>query len=156
MTARLCQIDLDDRNGPPPSEELRQERQVAIFDLLEANRFALPPPAPEGPYRLLLGVDGGRLAFDLSTQAGEPAGAFSLSLAGLTQIVKDYAAICASYYEAVKSQPPAQVEALDEARRAIHAEGARTLHALLKGKAETDVETARRLFTLVCASGPAG
>ncbi len=65
-------------------------------------------------------------------------------------MVKDYWAICESYYDAVKNMPPSQIETIDMARRGIHDEGARILGERLEGKAEIDHDTARRLFTLIC------
>lgn len=155
MTARLSQIVLDAPDGRAPSPEIAQEQAVAIFDLLEENSFA-PCDAGAGPYRLTLGLTGSRLQFDLTCDDGAPVAQFALSLGALRQIVKDYGAICQSYYEAVRTEPPAEIERLDEARRAIHAEGAETLRTLLRGRAETDAPTARRLFTLVCALDAAG
>ena len=150
MTARLYDVILDTGNARAPSPELEQEQRVAVFDLLEENAFTLPD-APEGPYRLVLGRAGRKLDFQLSTQSGDSAAGFTLSLGPVRQIVKDYGQICESYFEAVRSKPPAEIEALDEARRAIHLEGASALRETLTGKAEIDEPTARRLFTLVCA-----
>lgn len=148
--ARLYDVTLDTGSARAPAPELEQEQRVAVFDLLEENSFALPG-APDGPYALLLGREGRKLDFRLSTQGGEQAAQFTLSLGPLKQVVKDYSQICTSYYEAVASKPPAEIEALDEARRAIHFEGAENLREILSGKAEIDTDTARRLFTLVCA-----
>jgi len=64
--------------------------------------------------------------------------------------VKDYFQICESYFEAVKRLPPSQIEAIDMARRGIHNEGAKVLQERLEGKACVDIDTARRLFTLIC------
>ncbi len=150
MTARLSQIVLDAPDGRAPSPEIAQEQAVAIFDLLEENSFA-PCAAVAGPYRLTLGLIGGRLQFGLTGEDGTHAAQFNLPLGALRQIVKDYGTICESYFEAVRSEPPAEIERLDEARRAIHAEGAAALRGLLQDRAETDEPTARRLFTLVCA-----
>ncbi|MGB0661257.1 MAG: UPF0262 family protein [Mangrovicoccus sp.] len=150
MTNRLSHIDIDLSGALPLSAELEQEQKVAIFDLLEENSFGLPG-APEGPYRLTLGRSEGRLSFDLTTEAGAAAAEFKLSLGQVRQVVKDYDQICTSYYEAVKTAAAGEIETLDEARRAIHAEGARMLQERLEGKAEVDGETARRLFTLVCS-----
>lgn len=151
---RLCEIEIDDRGLPPPSPEMEQERKVAIFDLLEDNRFALPPrdgrPLPEGPYRLLLAVREGRLVFDIATGTGERVAEFHLALGPFRQVVKDYHQICGSYFDAVRRLPPSQIEAIDMARRGIHNEGARILQERLAGKAEIDIDTARRLFTLIC------
>jgi len=152
---RLIRIDIDDSALPPASPEMEQERRVAIFDLLEDNSFALPGregvALPPGPYALQLAVRDGRLVFSLDDESGCHIGAFHLALGPLRQVIKDYGQICASYFEAVKSLPPARIEAIDMARRGIHNEGASTLQERLAGKAEVDSDTARRLFTLVCA-----
>ncbi len=148
MTARLAEVRLEPAGSAPLSPELEQEQRVAIFDLIEENSFALPEPG-SGPYALALGVAGSHISFALSGADGAGVADFMLSLGPLRQILKDYSDICASYYAAVRDSAPAEIEALDEARRAIHAEGAQTLRDLLDGKAEIDAETAKRLFTLV-------
>ena len=154
MTNRLCHIEIDEKGLVRPTPEIEQERRVAIFDLLEDNSFALPPredrPVPPGPYRLGLAIREGRLVFDIADEATEKVGEFHLSLGPFRQVVKDYFQICESYFEAVKRLPPSQIEAIDMARRGIHNEGARVLQERLSGKAEVDVDTARRLFTLIC------
>ena len=151
---RIAHIEIDDRNLPPPTPEIEQERRVAIFDLLEENVFSLPKRddrvVSAGPYRLDLSIREKRLVFDVSTEAGEKAVEFHLSLSPFRQVVKDYWAICESYYDAVKNMPPSQIETIDMARRGIHNEGARVLSERLEGKADIDNDTARRLFTLIC------
>lgn len=151
---RICAIEIDDSNLPPPTPEIEQERKVAVFDLLEENSFVLPAredrAVPEGPYRLGLAIRDRRLVFDIRTEGGDPAAEFHLSLGPFRQVVKDYFAICESYFSAVKNLPPSQIETIDMARRGIHNEGARTLQERLDGKAEVDTATARRLFTLIC------
>ena len=152
--SRIAQIELDGRNLPPPTAEIEQERKVAIFDLLEDNTFDLPKRddrvVPAGPYKVDLAIREKRLVFDISTEAGEKAAEFHLSLSPFRQVVKDYRAICESYYDAVKNMPPSQIETIDMARRGIHNEGARVLEERLEGKAIIDNDTARRLFTLIC------
>ncbi|MBS0564448.1 MAG: UPF0262 family protein [Proteobacteria bacterium] len=150
---RICQIDIDDRGLAPPTPEIDQERKVAIFDLLEDNSFALPArngAAPDGPFRLGLAIREGRLVFDIASEEAEKVAEFHLSLGPFRQVVKDYFQICQSYFDAVKRLPPAQIEAIDMARRGIHNEGARVLQERLDGKAMLDMGTARRLFTLIC------
>lgn len=151
---KLIDISIDDSALPPPTPEIEQERKVAIFDLLEDNSFALPArdghDIPKGPYKLLLAIRERRLVFDLSTEADEKVGEFHLSLGPFRQVVKDYFQICESYFDAVKKLPPSQIEAIDMARRGIHNEGARVLQERLEGKAEIDIDTSRRLFTLIC------
>ena len=149
--SRISAIDIDERGLVRPTPEIEQERKVAIYDLLEDNSFALPNPmAPAGPYHLGLAIREGRLVFDITTEVAEKVGEFHLSLGPFRQVVKDYFQICESYFEAVKRLPPSQIEAIDMARRGIHNEGARVLQERLSGKAEVDIDTARRLFTLIC------
>lgn len=154
MTNRICHIEIDEKGLARPTPEIEQERRVAIFDLLEENRFGLPAregrAVPDGPYRLALAIRDGRLVFDIATEASDRIGEFHLSLGPFRQVVKDYFQICESYFEAVKRLPPSQIEAIDMARRGIHNEGARVLQERLEGKAEVDADTARRLFTLIC------
>jgi uncharacterized protein (UPF0262 family) len=154
MTNRICAIDIDEVGLARPTPEIEQERKVAIFDLLEDNTFTLPDregrSAPTGPYCLGLAIREGRLVINVTTEALEKVTEFHLSLGPFRQVVKDYFQICESYFEAVKRLPPSQIEAIDMARRGIHNEGASVLQDRLAGKAEVDVNTARRLFTLIC------
>jgi len=154
MTDRICHIEIDDTGLPAPTPEIEQERKVAIFDLLEDNSFALPArdgrDVPPGPYRLSLAIRERRLVFDIRTGDGAAAGEIHLSLGPFRQVVKDYFQICEAYFDAVKRLPPSQIETIDMARRGIHNEGARVLQERLEGKAEVDIDTARRLFTLIC------
>ena len=150
----ISQIELDDRNLPAPTPEIAQERKVAIFDLIEENSFVLPNrdarELPKGPYHLGLAIRDKRLIFEVETESGEKAAEFHLSLSPFRQVVKDYYQICESYFNAVKTLPPSQIETIDMARRGIHNEGSRVLQERLDGKAEVDTDTARRLFTLIC------
>ena len=152
--AHLIDVQIDDVNLPTPTPEIEQERKVAIFDLLEQNSFILPQrdgrPQPEGPYQLLLAIRDKRLVFEVTAEDDTPAAEFHLSLGPFRQVVKDYFQICESYFDAVKKLPPSQIETIDMARRGIHNEGSRVLQERLEGKAEIDIDTARRLFTLIC------
>ena len=152
--SRIIDIELDDSGLPPPTPEIEQERKVAIFDLLEDNTFVLPQrddrAVPEGPYKMHLAIRDKRLVFDLLTEGDDKAAEFHLSLSPFRQVVKDYYQICESYFDAVKTLPPSQIEPIDMARRGIHNEGSRVLQERLEGKAEIDTDTARRLFTLIC------
>jgi uncharacterized protein (UPF0262 family) len=154
-TDRLIAVTLDEDGLGATTPEIEQDRRVAVYDLLEANLFALPPHcgrnAPAGPYRLLLAIRDRGLVFRLTTGNDEWVGEFHLSLMPLTPVVKDYFQICESYFDAVRRLPPVRIEAIDMGRRGIHDEGARILFEQLEGKLETDMATARRLFTLICA-----
>lgn len=149
-TNRLVAVNLDDSGLAAPTPEVEQERRVALFDLLEENSFGLVGEnAPEGPYVLDLSIEEGRLVMAVSAD-GTPVVAHHLSLSPFNQVIKDYFQICASYFDAVKKLPPAQIEAIDMGRRGIHNEGAALLTERLEGKFIVDNQTSRRLFTLIC------
>jgi uncharacterized protein (UPF0262 family) len=145
---RLSEVIVDDSIVLSPSPEAKQDRQMAIHDLLEGNSFSLSNGL-DGPYVLRLSSIDSRLIFDLSSATGKFA--IGLSLSPFRRIVKDYFQICDSYNQAVQSSNPQQIETIDMARRALHNEGSTLLQDRLTGKAEMDFMTARRLFTLLCA-----
>ena len=144
----ISHIELDDKHIPPPTSEIEKERRVALYDLLEENKFEVP--SVSGPYHLILSIKEKRLVFEVSKEDRSPIIEFHLSLSPFRQVVKDYWAICESYYDAVKNLPPGQIETIDMARRGIHDEGARILIERLDGKAIINNDTSRRLFTLIC------
>lgn len=146
---RLCAIDLDSTIGAGTSPEAEHERRVAIYDLVEENSFTLTA-YPEGPYRLSLSTADGRLMFDIRNEREERLSLIGLSMSPFRRIVKDYFMICESYYAAIKTATPTQIETIDMARRGLHNEGSELLRERLNGKVEVDFDTARRLFTLVC------
>ena len=144
----ISHIKLNDKHSPPPTSEIENERRVALYDLLEENKFEVP--SVSGPYHLILSIKEKRLVFEVSKEDRSPVIEFHLSLSPFRQVVKDYWAICESYYDAVKNLPPGQIETIDMARRGIHDEGARILLERLDGKAIINNDTSRRLFTLIC------
>jgi uncharacterized protein (UPF0262 family) len=145
---RIIDIELDERTIIRRSDDIERERQVAIFDLLEANSFQ--PVGHEGPFRIRLRIEEGRLAIEVKDEAGEPLDTIQLGLARFRRPVRDYFAICESYFKTVRSDSPKGLETIDMARRGIHNEAAELLQECLKGKIEMDFDTARRLFTLIC------
>jgi uncharacterized protein (UPF0262 family) len=145
---RLCDVVLDDTIGRS-TPDVEHERAVAIFDLLEENSFA-PEGHAGGPYKLYLSLIEQRLVFTIKTEGDEPVATHILSLTPFRRIIKDYFMICDSYYQAIRSSTPSQIEAIDMGRRGIHNEGSQTLMDRLSGKIKIDFDTARRLFTLVC------
>lgn len=147
---RLIDIELDETSIQARGADVEHERRVAIFDLLECNVFR-PIQSPGGPYVLRLALEDGRLVFDVLTETRAPHGRVILSLTPFRKIIKDYFMICDSYYEAIRSAPPAQIEAIDMGRRGLHNEGSDVLRERLKDKIELDHDTSRRLFTLICA-----
>jgi uncharacterized protein (UPF0262 family) len=146
---RIAAIELDERTVVRRTREIEQEREIAIYDLLEANRFK-PQGSPGGPYKLLLAIEENRLVFDIRLENGAEHGRVVLSLTPFRKIVKDYFLTCESYFKAIRNAPPPQIETIDMSRRSIHDEGSRLLIERLTGKIELDHDTARRLFTLLC------
>jgi uncharacterized protein (UPF0262 family) len=147
---RLAVVALDDATVARRSQEIDQERNVAIYDLLEKNHFQ-PVGSPGGPYHLVLGIAENRLVFDVRLGDGTEHGRVALSLTPFRRVLKDYLEICASYYAAIRQAHPVQIEAIDMGRRGLHDEGSNLLMERLSGKIDIDFETARRLFTLIYA-----
>ena len=148
-TQFLKSILIDEDSLAAASRDQEQERQVAIFDLLDGNYFE-PVEAPGGPYDLKLSLIENRLALDITGPGGIER-RHLLSLSPFRGVIKDYFMICDSYYAAIRNSSPQQIEALDMGRRGLHNEGSNLLRERLEGKVTTDLDTARRLFTLICA-----
>ena len=146
---RLSSIVLDERTIVRRTREIEQERDIAIYDLLESNSFA-PEGSDGGPYKLVLGVEENRLIFDIQLEDSTQHGKIMLSLTPFRRVIKDYFLVCESYYKAIRNAPPSQIEALDMGRRGLHDEGSTLLRERLKGKIAVDHDTARRIFTLIC------
>jgi uncharacterized protein (UPF0262 family) len=147
---RIAAIALDERSVSHRTPEIEQEREIAIYDLLEHNHFA-PNGSRGGPYRLALSIAENRLVFDIHLKDGAEHAHVVLSLTPFKKIVKDYFLVCESYYSAIREAPLARIEAIDMGRRSLHDEGSRLLIRRLEGKIALDFDTARRLFTLICA-----
>ncbi len=145
---RLEAIEIDEVSLAPASRDVEHERQVAIFDLLEENSFQ-PDGAEAGPYALRISLQDGRLALDITGQDFERR--HLLSMTPFKSIIRDYFLICESYYDAIRHAAPAQIETVDMGRRGLHNEGSEKLRERLEGKIALDFDTARRLFTLICA-----
>ncbi len=147
-TDRITAIELDEKSIARWSPEIEHERNVAIFDLLEDNHFALKDDTT-GPYRLLLSLRDATLVFALADSAGRTT-ELTLSARPLKRVIKDYFMICESYFGAIRGAAPGRIEAIDMARRGLHNEGAELLKDALADRVTLDTNTARRLFTLVC------
>lgn len=148
--SRLVDIRLDEASIGRNTLDVEHERQVAIFDLLDSNSFQVIGKEA-GPYVLNLSIIENRLVFDISLEDSAPVTQFILSLSPFRRIIKDYFLMCESYFDAIKSAPRSKIEALDMGRRGLHNEGSQILIDRLDGKIEVDFDTARRLFTLICA-----
>ncbi len=146
---RIADITLDEHSVIRRSAEIEHERRVAIFDLLENNHFA-PLGDDRGPYTLHLAIEDNRLVFNITGAGGAALERVVLPIRPFRSLIKDYFTICGSYFEAIKRATPSQIEAIDMGRRGLHDEGSELLRERLADKIELDLETARRLFTLLC------
>ena len=151
----IIQIVLEESSLPIPTPEIKHERDLAIYDILQQNTFTLESKLaktlPQGPYVLKLSIKHSLLVFLVEDQVSKNKFELHLSLTPLRPIIKDYFEICKSYFNAVKRLPPGQIETIDMGRRGIHLEGSKSLIDRLNGKVKTDTPTAKRLFTLICA-----
>lgn len=153
-TRRLSGLTLDQTSIRRSNPNIEHEREVAIYDILDANYFAVEG-RDDGPYALKLGLAEDRLVLHIESAAAGAAGAnpvtHMLSLTPFRRIIKDYFMVCESYYQAIRTAPPSRIQAIDMGRRGLHDEGSAVLKERLKGKVDVDHDTARRLFTLICA-----
>jgi uncharacterized protein (UPF0262 family) len=150
---RIIDVELDERTILWRSADVEQERRIAIFDLIEGNHFAPQREHADGyagPYKIKLESEEGRLGIHIYRVDDTHLESLILALGRFRRPIKDYFAICDSYYQAIRASTPQQIETVDMARRAIHNEAAELLKERLEGKIEVDFDTARRLFTLIC------
>ena len=147
---RLSEVRLDEASLAPANSDVEHDRRIALFDLMEASMFGIAGH-DRGPYTLDLAMLEGRLAFKVTSADGAGVVTHIVSLAPVRKLIKDYFLICDSYYAAIRDAAPSQIEAIDMGRRGLHNEAADVLIKSLDGKFVLDHETARRLFTLICA-----
>jgi len=150
---RIAAITLDEATILTRGQDVEREREAALRDLAEDSAF-VPLRAVgaghSGPWSLDLSVPDGRLCIGVIDGGGADAGTITLGLARFRRVVREYFAICDSYYKALRQASAHELETLDMARRAIQDRGARQLREALDGKVDTDFATTRRLFTLIC------
>ena len=145
---RLVKIELDEAVTPRRSAEAEHERAIAIYDLLEENQFDLV--GQTGPFHLYLRAEGRHIRFDVCNKSDVSLGQFFMAMGPLRRVMRDYFQVCDTYFDAIRTKSPSKIQAIDMGRRALHNEGSELLQARLNGKVETDFDTARRLFTLIC------
>ncbi|MEX0591287.1 MAG: UPF0262 family protein [Xanthobacteraceae bacterium] len=147
---RLVAVVLDEASIGRANPDVEHERAIAIYDLIEENRFE-PLGHNGGPYALKIALIETRLVFEVTREDGAPVITHMLSLTPFRRVVKDYFLVCESYYAAIKTESPSRIEAIDMGRRGLHNDGSKLLIERLKDKVAVDFDTARRLFTLICA-----
>ncbi|MBI1981670.1 MAG: UPF0262 family protein [Methylocystis sp.] len=147
---RLISVTLDENSIGRGSADQEHERAIAIYDLIEENSFSLAGH-DGGPYALTISLVDAKLVFKICDSEDVCLVTHILSLTPFRRILKDYFMICESYYAAIRHATPSRIEAIDMGRRGLHNEGAQLLLERLKGKIDTDQDTARRIFTLITA-----
>ena len=147
---RLVSVTLDPASIKRNNANIDHERQVAIYDILEANEFQLIG-RDDGPYALTIGVVDDRLAFAVTPASGGSATLAEVPMTPLRRVMRDYFMVCETYFEAIRTAPPSRIQQIDSGRRALHDEGAKALVERLAAHVRVDATTGRRLFTLVCA-----
>lgn len=149
----IAHVELDESTVLRRNDEVERERQTAMRDLVGENTFT-PLRALEnghkGPWSLHMGVADGRLVIAIRDGDGADAETIGIGLTRFRRVVREYFAICDSYYKSLRKASAQEIETIDMARRAIHDRGTRQLLEALEDKVETEFETARRLFTLIC------
>jgi len=148
LTEKITNIEMLENSSENLSPEHKQERAIAIYDLMENNSFSLVEN--NGPYHLFLSRETRHLLFDIRSEQNNFLSSFYLAMGPFRKLIRDYKQICESYYEAIRTKPPSQIQAVDVGRKALHDEGALLVKERLNGKVDLDDETARRLFTLIC------
>ena len=147
--SKLTSIKIKQDDFRFPTPEVLQEQNLAIYDLQQSNFFQLVGFESHDELKLDISLNGNSLVFEISSKTDEVLKTFFLSLSPVRQIISDYYTICESYFNAVKNLPIDKIEAIDMGRKGIHNEGARVLMERLAGRVETNIETSRRLFTLI-------
>ena len=150
VPGRLTAVTLDETSIGRGNPDQEHERAIAIYDIVEKNAFAVPD-GPPGPFHLRLAIVDGKLAFEIKEENGAPVMTHYLSLSPFRRVIRDYKLVCESYYAAIRTASPTQIEAIDMGRRGLHNDASELLQQRLDGKVEVDFDTARRLFTLIFA-----
>ncbi len=145
----IIALEIDEKTVAKRSLDIEQEKKIAIYDLLEKNHFKLIKPESTGPFSLILSIRDNRVLFDVRKIDKTSIITIGLSLNPFRGLIRDYLSICDSYFQAIRSSSPSQIETIDMARRGLHNEGSVLVKDRLSGKVNIDDKTARRFFTLI-------
>jgi uncharacterized protein (UPF0262 family) len=150
---RIASITLDEATIIARNADVEAERSAALHALVEDNQLRplwAVAKGHRGPWHLHLSTVDGLLMVQVRDANDQDGGTVGLGMARLRRVIREYFAICDSYYKALRKATASEIETLDMTRRAIHDRGTRHLLHILEGKIVTDFATARRLFTLIC------
>jgi uncharacterized protein (UPF0262 family)/protein-tyrosine-phosphatase len=154
-TDRIVTVTLDPNTITSANPDEVHEWRVASYDLVTSNAFYPARVSKKGPYALHLSIVANHIVLDVRDPENfSPIAAHYLSLTPFRGLIRDYFRIRESYYEAIRSASTFQIEAVDMGRRGLHNQAAELLMERLANKLVMNLETARRLFTLICAVQP--
>ena len=145
----IVEAEVDNINLITWNQEIEQERKSAVFDLLNNGKFKLYNKKETGPYKINIKLLEWKLLLRIIDFFDGSITDLKISISSVRRIIRDYQIVCDNYVEAIKTAPLKKIEAIDIGRRSIHDEGAGILLEAFKEKVELDMDTARRLFTLV-------
>ena len=145
----IIEAEVDKINIITWNQEIEQERKSAVFDLLNNGKFKLINKNKTGPYKVNIKLLEWKLILRVIDLFDDSITDLKISISSVRRIIRDYQIVCDNYVEAIKTAPLKKIEAIDIGRRTIHDEGAGMLLEAFKEKVELDMDTARRLFTLV-------
>ena len=145
----IVEAEVDKINLITWNQEIEQERKSAVFDLLNNGKFKLDNKNETGPYKINIKLLEWKLILKVIDIFDDSTTDLKISISNIRRIIRDYQIVCDNYIDAIKTAPLKKIEAIDIGRRTIHDEGAEILRETFKDKVELDMDTARRLFTLV-------
>ena len=145
----IVEAEVDKINLITWNQEIEQERKSAVFDLLNNGKFKLYNKNETGPYKINIKILEWKLLLRVIDLFDDSIIDLKISISSIRRIIRDYQIVCDNYVETIKTAPLKKIEAIDIGRRTIHDEGAGMLLEAFKEKVELDMDTARRLFTLV-------
>ena len=124
------------------------EREAAIHDLISENFLRVKKNKFYSPLIMNLSLDNGMLEINIVDEKDQVLN-INKSISGLKKIIQNYHLACSNYYDQIKNGSTENLQEVENLRRKIHNKGAEDLDFILKNDLEMDLNTSRRLFTLI-------
>tara|TARA_A200000159_G_C7297889_1_gene328692 strand:+ start:336 stop:800 length:465 start_codon:yes stop_codon:yes gene_type:complete len=124
------------------------EREAAIHDLISENFLRVKKNKFYSPLIMNLSLDNGMLEINIVDEKDQVL-YINKSISGLKKIIQNYHLACSNYYDQIKNGSTENLQEVENLRRKIHNKGAEDLDFILKNDLEMDLNTSRRLFTLL-------
>jgi uncharacterized protein (UPF0262 family) len=127
---------------------IKYEREAAIHDLVSDNFLKIQNENFLSPFVMNLSLEDGMLGIKIIDDKEQVLN-ITKSISGLKKIIQNYHLACSSYYDQIKNGSTENLQEVENLRRKIHNEGAKDLDLILKNDLKMDINTSRRLFTLL-------